>query len=541
MFSNWPKFKKYRLLILLLVLAVITRFSKLNWGNNLTFHPDENNMASAVSALSWTDLNPNFFAYGQFPLYLAFITIQFLKLFNFNLVIDNFLLSVLILRFWSALFSFFSVILVYLIGIQFLNRLQTFLFTIFFTFLPGLIQLSHFGTTESLLICCFLAQIYLAQIYLKNQNTKTIFLSAIISGLAISSKITALFFILPILISILIKTTSIKKLPKYIFHLTFFLFLTSLIFLTTSPFNLLNFPDFISSIQYETSVATGKLPVFYTSQFIGTTPFLFQIKSIFPYISGIPLFIFSIFGLVFFFKKYPKFKITQKQQLAVILIPSLIYLIYSSQLYVKWTRFMSPIFFLIPLFATYFISQIKNQKIQIILSTISLLPGLLFFTMYLRPDIRLSASAWVNQNLPANSVIFSEAGNVINFPYKNQNFQITNFDFYNLDTDPDLISQLPLLISNSDYIIVPSRRIFKNQNNSRFPYSQKYYQSLFSGQLGFQPLKIFTPSSDFLLNGENAEETWTVFDHPTIRIYQNINHFSSDQIQNILLPPDDKT
>jgi hypothetical protein len=525
----------------LLVFGVITRFFKLNWGDNFAFHPDENNMASAVTTLSWNDLNPHFFAYGQFPLYLAFITIQFLKLFYFNITIDNFLLSILILRFWSALFSFISVILVYLIGSQFLNRLQTFLFTIFFIFLPGLIQLSHFGTTESLLICCFLAQIYQAQIYLKNQSTKTIFLSAIISGLAISSKITALFFILPILISILIKITSIKKLPKYIFHLIFYLFFTLFIFVITSPYNLINFPDFISSIRYETSVATGNLQVFYTSQFIGSTPFLFQIKSIFPYVVGIPLFVFSIFGLVFFFKKYPKFKSTQKQQLAIIFIPSLIYLIYSSQLYVKWTRFMSPIFFLVPLFAAYFISQIKNQKIQIVLSTISVLPGLLFFTMYLQPDIRLTASAWVNQNLPANSIIFSEAGNVINFPYQNQNFQITNFDFYNLDTDPKLINQLPFIVSQSEYIIVPSRRIFKNQNNSQFPYSQKYYQSLFNGQLGFRPLKIFTPSYDFLLNGENAEETWTVFDHPTIRIYQNINHFSSDQIQNIFLPSDDKT
>ena len=83
-----------------------------------------------------------------------------------------------------------------------------------------------------------------------------------------------------------------------------------------------------------------------------------------------------------------------------------------------------------------------------------------------------------------------------------------------------ILLKLTDLIHQSGYIFIPSRRVFKNQNNSSFPISQKYYQSLFSGDLGFSQIKIFSKSNSLFLNSENAEETFSVFDNPTIRIFK---------------------
>lgn len=80
--------------------------------------------------------------------------------------------------------------------------------------------------------------------------------------------------------------------------------------------------------------------------------------------------------------------------------------------------------------------------------------------------------------------------------------------------------KLTNLIKDSDYILIPSRRVFKNQNNPSFPYSQKYYQSLFNNKLGFNQIKQFSSNNSLFLNSENAEETWSVFDNPTIRIFK---------------------
>ena len=85
-------FSRLRLL-LILILLFLTRFLFVDWGHGFYFHPDENNMASAVTKLSYHNLNPHFFAYGQFPLYLGFYSLKILGITN------TFANSIFILRF----------------------------------------------------------------------------------------------------------------------------------------------------------------------------------------------------------------------------------------------------------------------------------------------------------------------------------------------------------------------------------------------------------------------------------------------------------
>jgi hypothetical protein len=61
-----------------------------------------------------------------------------------------------------------------------------------------------------------------------------------------------------------------------------------------------------------------------------------------------------------------------------------------------------------------------------------------------------------------------------------------------------------------------------------FPKLNQYYQNLFSGRLGFEKVAEFSTSPKISFFGktllefpdEKTEETWTVFDHPVIRIYK---------------------
>jgi len=186
---------------------------------------------------------------------------------------------------------------------------------------------------------------------------------------------------------------------------------------------------------------------------------------------------------------------------------------------------MSPVFFVFPLLTAVLVDKLNNiNKKNIYITYLnkfilisSIVPGILFMKIYFQPDIRVTASNWMVQNLPPGSSILSEAGNVVNFPVIDHQFQVVNFDFYNHDS-----TALATAITNSDYIIIPSRRVFKN-------YNLNYYQSLFSGNLGFSEIKKFS-----VFNDENAEETWSVFDHPVIRIYQKVNNLSIEEIQQIL-------
>jgi hypothetical protein len=141
----------------------------------------------------------------------------------------------------------------------------------------------------------------------------------------------------------------------------------------------------------------------------------------------------------------------------------------------------------------------------LILTSVCLIPGIIYFSNYFNPDIRVQASSWIQKNIPNNSSILSESGNVVNLPLSGL-YKTTNYDFYS--------GLSPSNISDYDYILIPSRRVFKNN------FTPLYHQQLFSGNLGFKLIKNFSPPSELFLTPENAEETWSVFDRPTVRIFK---------------------
>jgi len=181
---------------------------------------------------------------------------------------------------------------------------------------------------------------------------------------------------------------------------------------------------------------------------------------------------------------------------------------------------MSPIFFVPPLLCLFLIRHFPNKFIKNIIILLAILPGIYFMKTYFSHDIRIQATEWINQNIPENKLVLSESGNVANLPLFDSKINVTNFDFYTLDENLSFQENLNQQIQKSDYIFVPSRRVFVNQNNSKFPYSQNYYQNLFSGNSGFKEIKVFSKSNSLFLNSEKAEETWSVFDNPTIRIFK---------------------
>ncbi|MBU1117708.1 glycosyltransferase family 39 protein [Patescibacteria group bacterium] len=474
---------------LLIFLAIFTRFFALNWGGNFFFHPDENNMASSLSQLSPGNLNPNFFAYGQFPLYLGYFFLRLLGLPN------TFANSIFILRFFSATFSLISLFFFYKIY----PRLS-FLFLLIFT--PGLIQLAHFGTTESLLILTFSINLYLAKLILKKPSLKLFIFASITTAIAIATKISGLFFALPIILAAIFTSSFLLIIP---YILTFPIFS-----LLLSPYNLLAWPDFLSTINYETAVATGSIPVFYTTQFLHSFPYLFQLIKVFPYANSWPILFFA-FMSIFFIKK-----IKDKKFVIILFITSFAYFLYFGQTYVKWTRFMSPLFFITPLLA----STILRHRPKLLL--LSIIPAVFFFANYFATDTRIQASNYLIRNIPSGSTILSESGNVVNLPVYPNNFNTINYDFYNYRP-----RDLAVILYQSDYILIPSRRVFKN-------YNYQYYSHLFDGRLGFVEIKKITPYFDLFLDPENAEETWSVFDRPTIRLYKKVTNLSIEQYENLL-------
>ncbi len=581
------------ILLILIIFLIFTRFFNLSWSLPYPMHPDERNMAIALQQLDcqWPKIsfdlpknlflqwkpvyqwisfqgdfnlkecfNPHFFAYGQLPLYLGYLLSWVFRSFVIEIS------STLVLRIISAFFSVLTGIFLFKIIEIFLNKkdysdnifpnILKIVSVLIIVFPPYGIQLAHFGTTESLLMFFYVFILYKTLLYVERKISllKYVIDSGIILGLALGTKISSLIFItIPLLI---IFSRKKSKFPSWyiffskIFDVLILLIISLIFFIISSPHNFINFQDFLGAITYEKDVALGKYLVFYTRQFQDTIPILFQIEKIFPYALGLPIFILAIFG--FFLLSFKDKKIN------ILRIGFLSYFFVNSFIFVKWTRFMAPVFPLLLIFSILFLAEIvywfsltivdkKKNFFQLgiffvllfLIVFYSIIPGLKYFQVYQQKDTRIQATEWINKNIPANSYVLSETANVVDIPLINKkNLQIISFNFYDLDNDLILQEEFKNHLQKADYIFIPSRRVFANHTceagfNSSFfsflnkkcenlkknyPLLNEYYANLFSGKLGFKKIAEFSVG----LDDEQAEETWSVFDHPVIRVYKKI-------------------
>src|SRR2546429_1017256 len=149
----------------------LLRLYGLNWDQGNSFHPDEREILFHVTALGWpkswaqfldpvqSPLNPHFFAYGSFPLYLlAFI--GFILHCNFSSP-TAFVNLTLIGRAISALFDSGTVLLTALLGLRLTQGAQedrpyswrvALFAAALVVFTPLQLQLSHFYAVDTLLL-----------------------------------------------------------------------------------------------------------------------------------------------------------------------------------------------------------------------------------------------------------------------------------------------------------------------------------------------------------------------------------------------------
>ncbi|MDO8429568.1 MAG: glycosyltransferase family 39 protein [Candidatus Daviesbacteria bacterium] len=510
-------------LLIILIIGAFLRFYKLDFGQGFFTHPDEYHIVISASQLSFpTQMHPNFFSYGTVSIYLIYFTKEILSLlnsiFNFEFLTFNFFL---IGRFYSALFSTASIFLVFKITSYFGSSKLSLLAALLTATTPGAVQQAHFATPESTLIFCLLLCLFFLLKYYTKPTALSLIFSGISFGLALGVKASSLVFILAVLVcAILTHKNQILKLFQFFLIFLISAFLTLLI---VAPFIFLDFPAFLSNLQYEGSLARGVIPVFYTRQFIQTSGILFQLTDILPYALGPVLLTFGVLGFLLLLKE--SFK-RSGLGLLILLSGFLSLFLFNSLLFAKWTRFISPTFPFFAIFSSCFLVKYFPKKLLLIPIFLHLLWTVAFFSIYIQPDVRVQAQDWLLLNLPKNSVVLVEGGNMVEVPTSGQ-FTKISLDFYSLDTDPSARLKVALALAKSDYFIVQSRRVFSNHQRlpEMYPKTANFYDNLFEDKLGFVKVAQFDsyPTIPFLnikIPDEQAEETWSVFDHPVIRVYQ---------------------
>lgn len=534
------------ILVIIIIIGAFFRFYKLDWGDGLFTHPDEYHIVASANQLSFPNqMHPHFFSYGTVTIYLIYFTQTFLELINTILNSPFFIHnSFLIGRFYSALFSTLTIILIYKITGTFLEKKWALLASFLVSLTPGLIQQAHFATPESNLTFSLFGSLLFLIYFTKEKKLYQILIASMFFGLALGVKISSLFFAPTFLLAYLSVLPSFKKL----FTVIILSIVTALLTLTAAaPFVFLDFQGFRGTTEYEGSLATGELAVFYTRQFINTVPVLFQLEKILPYALGPALLALGLMG--FCLTIYYAIK---KPSLPLFLILTSFFTLFlpNAFLFTKWTRFIAPTFPFFAIFAAFLFSKLYSLNISksffLILNSLFLILTLFwvmaFFSIYQNPDIRITASRWLKDNTPQGSVFLVEGGNMVDLPLEG-NFQRISLDFYNLEENHLSRQNIVYALERSDYFLIQSRRVFANhqKNPHLFPKTANFYDNLFGGKAGFTQIKQFSSYPRLEIGNWNlefpdeiGEETWSVFDHPVIRVFKKTRQLSVEEYNKLL-------
>lgn len=175
--------------------------------------------------------------------------------------------------------------------------------------------------------------------------------------------------------------------------------------------------------------------------------------------------------------------------------------------------------------------------------------ALAFTTIYARPITRITASQWMYENIPPGTRIGSEHWDdrlPLGMPGRDPSIYPSSELALYMEETPEKRVQLAARLDESEYVVLSSNRLYGSipKIPRRYPMASRYYQALFSGELGFEKVAEFTSRPSLLgieLNDDDAEESFTVYEHPKVTIYRKGPAYSSANTQRILesVPLDD--
>ena len=296
-------------------------------------------------------------------------------------------------------------------------------------------------------------------------------------------------------------------------------------------------------------------------QWVDRKPVLFSIYNMVWFGMGPALGIAAWAGIVFL-----SYQIFTKRQLRLIPLVAwpLLWFGYQSTQFVKAGRYLSIVYPFFVIAAAAFLIWIGrycferaetfklSQRTQlglaaapgILVLLASLVWSIAFTNIYRVPTTRIAASRWIYSNVPCGVTLANEhwddplpmrIDNKDGFGSCYKGLEINNYwpdDRHKLD---DTLSKL----EQADYLILSSNRLYLSipRLPRRFPFTIEYYRMLFAGELGFELVYTGTSYPNFLgieFNTDNAEEPFTVYDHPKVYIFKKKSSFSIDTLRSHL-------
>ncbi|MBI2916833.1 MAG: glycosyltransferase family 39 protein [Chloroflexi bacterium] len=571
----------------ILLLALALRLYGLDWDQGQLYHPDERAIFMKVEGLRLptsldqflsrdSPLNPQWFPYGSFPLYLLKLVSSLFS------SVDTRLVG----RALTGLFDVGTVLLVYLLAARLWGRRVGLLAAALSAVTVLQVQLSHFYTSDVMLTTFAVATLLFLARGLEKRDSLSALLAGVAMGLALASKASAAFLALPILAAYVLQATTGPERPlgdRLRVALGGLLVTGAAAGLTAAiaqPYALLDWPTYFVDTLRESQMARRIIDMPYTRQYINTPAYLYPIQQLVTWGMGLPLGLAALGGVVYSLWQGA----VRRQRNDLLLLAWVVpYFLLVGGFQVKFLRYMLPLAPFLTIMAArgllatrdwMALRQTQGQTkgagrwpwpprtwatvaIALVVG-LSALYAVAYVNMYRQPHPAVRLARWAQANLPPGSRVVWE---IWDEGLRPMGFGGLEVDPYN-DDSPEKLDRTLKVLEQASHIYLFSNRMYGTipRLPERYPMTTRYYQMLFSGELGFKLVRTevsyphlpgldlvdntfsrpgltspegisrFLPGSLSLDLGY-ADESFTVYDHPKAMLFQKTADFDPSEVR----------
>jgi hypothetical protein len=533
-------------------------------------------------------LNPHWFPLGSILIYVLVFFRYIVELFTDMNSLDMRYVG----RPLAALADVGSVAMVFILGRKFYGN-GVGLLAAGLTALSVIhIQNSHFFRPETFSVFFTLLSFWAMWQMVERKDLKYSAILGLTLGLAIAPKMSLLPILAPMLLVYWYRVLdevdgyrsdiTLELVQRIFMHALLAGGIAAGIFFLTSPYVLLDAGAFWGDLGAQTRMArnAGMWP--FTIQYIDTPSFIYQIKQSTVWGLGIPLGVVA-WASIPFTAAIAAFRTeTRRADLFVLawVVPGFVFL---ETFEVHFLRYVFPLMPVMIIMGSrmllWMVTAYRPRDTHLvwkISDPARFMPGiavgvavfvvgatafyaLAFQQVYAKDHPAVTASEWINDNIPNGTAIVSD-NHWDEFVPNLYSYDLWQFPVYENDTI-EKMDTLSEKLAASEYVVFYSSRPYASaaRDSDRFPFSNNYYQSLFDGSLGYELDRSFTnypellgvsfrddaisraglphpeplnPSETSAINFNlgYADDNVVGYDHPTVLLFKNTGHLVEDAI-----------
>jgi hypothetical protein len=389
----------------ILVAAAGFRLWGITWGfPRPDLNPDESLVLRTARAITWADPNPHFYNYCGFIFHVSFLSSELFRAVGIEL--DE-LGRLLLHRLWSVLWGTLTVPVVYLIARRVGGTVRGALLSAFFLAITPLhVWESHFGTTDAPLLLWMMLSLYVSLGAAESPTASRALLAGMFTGFATGTKYPGAFGAVPFVVAMAIALYD-RRLPGWrpalARVLTFGAAAVGGSFLV-SPYQYIDGVQTIQTFLFELrNVETGHFGFDLNVPGWQYRPYLYEFVAAFPFGFGVALALLVYAGMARFVWR------PNRARLVALGFVAVFFGITGSWLFVP-VRYFMPLFPIGLVAAGLFLDELLAKRRAVGLTVAALVAG--YTTAFTATtthrftnDTRLQAGTWVEEHLPAGSVM----------------------------------------------------------------------------------------------------------------------------------------